>query len=188
MSSADGGEGRNPGQSGIVSPFVHVWSRHVLDSIQLLSHIESSAKRLLDFGSGAGFPGVVLGIAGAERGLGVWLVESNARKAAFLRTVVRELSPGIQVLHGRMETVQWGRQAPPEYVTARAVAELAKLLEWSEWALKLGATCLFPKGRTVERELESVRRRENYQWDLLPSDTDREGRIVRVRLRPGVGS
>jgi 16S rRNA (guanine527-N7)-methyltransferase len=158
-----------------------VWTRHVADCLQLLD-CAPDARVWLDLGSGAGFPGLVLAIAAPERtpGAVVHLIESNSRKCAFLRHVARLTGAPAVVHEGRIES----EIAPLfgiDVVTARAVAPLTQLLAWSRPVLEIGAIGLFPKGREVEAELTVAAKSWTYEVDLLPSRTDSDGRIVRVR-------
>jgi 16S rRNA (guanine527-N7)-methyltransferase len=156
-----------------------VWTRHIADSLQLLD-FAPRARRWLDLGSGAGFPGLVLGIAALERpGMQVDLVESNGRKCAFLRHVVRLTGAPVRVHAARLEAVI-GSFAGAEVVTARALAPLTQLLAWTEPLLTSGAIGLFPKGREVESELTEAAKSWTFEAELLPSRTDSEARIVRV--------
>src|SRR5215213_9625275 len=158
-----------------------VWTRHVADSLQLLDHAPD-ARTWLDLGSGAGFPGLALAIAVSERtpDAVVHLVESNSRKCAFLRHAARLTNAQAQVHEGRIES-EAARLAGIDVVTARAVAPLTQLLAWSQPVLKTGAIGLFPKGRDVEAELTVAAKSWTYEADLLPSRTDSDGRIVRIR-------
>ncbi len=156
-----------------------IWTRHIADSLQLLD-LAPDARRWLDLGSGAGFPGLVLGIAALERaGMQVDLVESNGRKCAFLRHVVRLTGAPVKVHAARIEAVIESFVGI-EVVTARALAPLAQLLAWAEPLLTTGATGLFPKGREVESELTEAAKSWTFDAELLPSRTDSEARIVRV--------
>jgi 16S rRNA (guanine527-N7)-methyltransferase len=153
--------------------------RHIADSLQLLD-ITPEAKSWVDLGSGAGFPGLVLGIAALERdGMRVDLVESNGRKCAFLRHVVRLTGASVTVHQARVEAVI-GRFADADVVTARALAPLSQLLVWTEPLLTTGATGLFPKGREVEAELTEAAKSWRFEAELVPSRTDSAGRIVRI--------
>jgi 16S rRNA (guanine527-N7)-methyltransferase len=134
----------------------HIWDRHIVDSLQLLD-LAPDAKTWVDLGAGAGFPGLVLAIAGYERGLQVELVESNSRKCAFLRHIARLTGVQAKVHEARLETVIPGFVGKADVVSARALASLAKLLEWTEPLLKTGTTGLFPKGRDAESELTEAR-------------------------------
>jgi len=162
-----------------------VWTRHVADSLQLLDYAPD-AETWLDLGSGAGFPGLVLAIAAPDRtpNAVVHLVESNSRKCAFLRHAARLTGASARVHEGRIE-VEVARLAGIDVVTARAVAPLTQLLAWSRPMLKTGAIGLFPKGRDVEAELTVAAKSWTYEADLLPSRTDSDGRIVRIRSLRG---
>jgi len=165
-----------------------IWSRHVLDSAQLLPFLEE-ARVIADFGSGAGLPGLVLSILLAERpGVKVHLVESNGRKAAFLREAARVTGAPAQVHADRIEDFVASAPAGVELVTARALAPLADLLALSEGLLKSGARALFLKGQDIEQELTEATKSWRIKFDLVPSLTDPAARIVRVataeRLAP----
>jgi len=156
-----------------------IWERHIVDSLQLLN-LAPEARTWVDLGSGAGFPGVVLAIAGQERGLTVHLVESNSRKCAFLRQIVRLTGASAVVHEARLEAVIPGFVGKADVVSARALASLTQLLEWTEPMLKTGTTGLFPKGRDAESELTEARKRWTFKADILPSRTDSEARILRI--------
>jgi 16S rRNA (guanine527-N7)-methyltransferase len=156
-----------------------VWSRHIADSLQLLS-LAPNAKLWLDLGSGAGFPGLVLAIAGAERGLAVHLVESNDRKCAFLRHVARLTGAQATVHARRLEQVVPGFAGRADVVSARALAALDQLIAWTEPLLTNGTVGLFPKGRDVASELTQARKSWTFEADILPSRTDSEARILRI--------
>ena len=156
-----------------------VWTRHVADALQLLD-LAPEATRWLDLGSGAGIPGLILAIAGTDRpGFTVDLVESNARKCAFLTEAARLTGAPARVHNARIEDVI-GKVAGAEIVCARALANLDQLLAWTEPLLKMGTTGLFPKGRDVEAELTQAAQRWRFVYDLHPSRTDSAARIVRV--------
>ncbi|MBP1181212.1 16S rRNA (guanine(527)-N(7))-methyltransferase RsmG [Methylobacterium sp. PvR107] len=155
-----------------------VWRRHIDDALQLLD-LAPEARTWLDLGSGAGIPGLILAIAGAERGIEVSLVESNARKCAFLTETARLTGAPVRVRNARIESVIED-YAGTEIVCARALAPLAQLLAWTEPLLKTGTTGLFPKGRDVQAELTQAAAQWRVVNDLVPSRTDSDARIVRV--------
>ena len=156
-----------------------IWERHIVDSLQLLS-LAPEARTWVDLGSGAGFPGLVLAIAGAERGLKVHLVESNSRKCSFLRHVSRLTDAGATVHEARLESVIPSFIGKADVVSARALASLTMLLEWTEPLLEAGTIGLFPKGRDAEIELTEARKRWTFDTDVLPSLTDSQARILRI--------
>jgi len=157
----------------------HIWDRHIVDSLQLLE-LAPEARTWIDLGSGAGFPGLVLAIAGQERGLKVHLVESNSRKCAFLRQIARLTGASATVHEARLETVISSFVGRADVVSARALASLTQLLEWTEPMLKTGTIGLFPKGREVESELTEARKKWTFKADILPSRTDSEAGILRI--------
>lgn len=157
----------------------HIWERHIVDSLQLHA-LAPEAKLWVDLGSGAGFPGLVLAIAGFERGLEVHLVESNSRKCAFLRHVARVTGIRAKVHEARLETVIPDFVGRADVVSARALASLDKLLDWTSPLLKAGTIGLFPKGRDVEAELTEARKSWKFDAEILPSRTDSDARILRI--------
>ncbi|RDI62240.1 16S rRNA (guanine(527)-N(7))-methyltransferase RsmG [Microvirga subterranea] len=157
----------------------HIWDRHIVDSLQLLD-LAPDAKTWLDLGSGAGFPGLVLAIAGFERGLKVDLVESNSRKCAFLRQIARLTGVHATVHEARLEAVIPGFVGKADVVSARALASLSQLLDWTAPLLKAGTMGLFPKGRDAEIELTEARKSWTFDIEILPSRTDSEARILRI--------
>jgi len=157
-----------------------IWDRHIADSLQLLALAPEGARTWLDLGSGAGFPGLVLAIAGAERGLRVHLVESNSRKCAFLRHIARLTGVSATVHEARLEAVVPGFVGQADVVSARALASLVQLLDWTAPMLKAGTIGLFPKGRDAEIELTEARKKWTFEAEILPSSTDSEARILRI--------
>lgn len=159
------------------SAFESFWRRHALDSAQLLP-LQPEALRWTDVGSGAGLPGLVLAILGKDRpGMTVQLVESMQKRCAFLRAVVEELQLPASVVPGRIEALP---SEPVQVLTARAVAPLPRLLDFSERLLKRGAVGLFLKGRRVEEEVEEALQTWRFDYALSPSLSDPEGRILRI--------
>ncbi len=160
----------------------NVWTRHVADSLQLFE-VASDARRWLDLGSGAGFPGIVIGILLAEQGGGsIDLVESNGRKCAFLRHAIRATGARATVHEKRIEDVVptlLGENI--EVVTARALAPLADLLRMSKDLLRNGAIGVFPKGQDWEHELTQVPKSWRINLDTYPSRIEPRSRILVVR-------
>jgi len=156
-----------------------LWTRHFLDSIQIVDHI-GDATRVVDLGSGAGFPGLVVALALRDRpGMEVTLVESNGKKVAFLRAVASALGLPVSIHSGRIESIVPGLE-PADVVTARALAPLTTLLTWSEPLLKSGAVGLFPKGRDLDKEVEEAARCWSFQHSVLPSVVEPDSALVRL--------
>jgi 16S rRNA (guanine527-N7)-methyltransferase len=157
-----------------------IWTRHVADSLQLLP-LARTAKIWLDLGSGGGFPGLMIACALAETPGGrVHLVESNGKKAAFLREAARVTGAPAIVHQARIEQMGVKLDEPVDVVTARALAPLAELLALTEPWLKKSAQGLFPKGQDVGAELTEASKYWNIEAVLVPSKTDPKGRIVSV--------
>jgi 16S rRNA (guanine527-N7)-methyltransferase len=162
------------------STLPNLWTRHVSDSLQLLT-LAPAAKVWIDLGSGGGFPGVVLACALAETpGATVHLVERFAKKAAFLREAIRVTgSPGAVHLADIGDTVE--RFAGPiDCVTARAVAPLHQLIGFAEPLVKRGAKALFLKGQDVEAELTEATKYWKIEPKLHSSRTGGQGWIVEL--------
>ena len=138
-----------------------LWTRHILDSVQVFNLAEGSGV-WVDLGSGGGFPGIVVSILNQEeRHFDVTLVESDQRKCAFLRTAIRELTLEASVKNERIEEV---KSLNADVLSARALADLTKLLGFAELHLKPEGTALFPKGQSWQREGEEAR----LSWKLQP--------------------
>jgi 16S rRNA (guanine527-N7)-methyltransferase len=170
------------------STLPHLWTRHIADSAQLL-RLAPDAKVWIDLGSGAGFPGVVIACMLADReGAIVHLVESNAKKCAFLREAIRQLQLPAVVHCERIEQFSEKFTDEADVVTARALAPLDRLLPLAAPLLKSRGVGLFPKGQDVEAELTAASKCWNIQATLEPSVTSSSSSIVVVRkleLRPG---
>lgn len=155
-----------------------LWRRHMLDSAQLLPLLPSHARSILDIGSGAGFPGLVLALMGVPE---PHLVESDARKAAFLAEALRQAAPDLvsQVrLHSRrVETIA---AFPVDIITARACAALPELLELSEPFLSPDGICLFLKGERVGGELTTAAKGWKMEIERIPSRSDSKGVVLRL--------
>ena len=155
-----------------------VWSRHILDSAQLLQ-IVPDARLWVDLGSGGGFPGLVIACAMQDVQGHIHLVESNSKKASFLRHVAVSLQLPCTVHAERIETIL-PRLPVPDVVTARALADLDTLLSLASSLLKRGAIGLFPKGRDHALELTKAAEHWHFSSRLHESVTDRHARVVEI--------
>jgi len=164
------------------STIPHLWTRHVADSLQLID-LAPDALVWIDLGSGGGFPGLVIACALAGRpGGAVHLVESNAKKAAFLRDAQRVTGAPAIVHHERIEDFVRAFEGHADAVTARALAPLKSLLDLCFPLLgKSAVVGLFPKGQNAELELGEARQSWNIKVNLVPSRTDPTARIVVIR-------
>ncbi|CAO3415277.1 16S rRNA (guanine(527)-N(7))-methyltransferase (EC 2.1.1.170) [Azospirillum doebereinerae] len=152
-----------------------LWRRHFLDSAQLYPLLPDAAQVLVDLGSGAGFPGLVLAILGVPE---VHLIESDSRKAVFLREAARAAGVTVTVHNKRIETVN-GIEA--DVVTARALAPLADLFGWSFPFLGSRGTALFLKGQALDDELTAAAASGwTMRIERFDSRSDPTGTILRV--------
>jgi len=156
-----------------------LWRRHMLDSAQLQTLLPPQIQALVDMGSGAGFPGLVLAILGVPN---VHLIESDARKCVFLAEAVRAagLSAGQNpIIHkARLEDVA---DLQADVVTARACAPLAQLLTYAEPFLQAHSICLFLKGGRVDEELTEAEKTWRMGVERFPSLSDPSGTILRMK-------
>jgi 16S rRNA (guanine527-N7)-methyltransferase len=155
------------------------WHRHAADSAQLWDHRPPGARRWLDLGSGAGFPGLVIAMLASERQpeLQVVLVESDHRKAAFLGAVAAELALAVTIRAERIEAL------PPQaadVVSARALAPLPRLLDHLDRHRAPGGIGLFLKGEAVHKEIASAAARWRFEHRIHPSRTDPHAAIFEI--------
>jgi 16S rRNA (guanine527-N7)-methyltransferase len=167
------------------STLPQIWTRHIADSLQLLP-LAPDAKTWIDLGSGGGFPGIPVACALTQTlGAQVHLVESNGKKAAFLREAVRITGAPAVVHPERIENFGDSFGGNADVVTARALAPLKSLLDQTFPFVAKGAIGLFLKGQDVEAELTQAAKYWTVEAELKPSVTSRDGVIVVVRsLKP----
>ncbi|MDI2112641.1 16S rRNA (guanine(527)-N(7))-methyltransferase RsmG [Commensalibacter nepenthis] len=151
-----------------------IWERHICDSLQLVSLIDASVGSIADFGSGGGFPGLVLAIV---TGIPITLVESDMRKTVFLHEVARQTQSNVNILCKRIEQVDI---PPVDLITARALASLETLLAFSESRLKENGYCLFLKGQKVDDEIAEAQQNWEFNYLKIPSKTSPDGVIVKI--------
>jgi 16S rRNA (guanine527-N7)-methyltransferase len=164
-------------KSNLIGPkeWPQIWTRHVGDSWQLLDHIPEAA-RVVDLGSGAGFPGLM--IAAARPSGQVTMVESVGKKCAFLRAAIEAAGLPASVHQGRVEAAP---AISAEFVTARAFAPMPELLDYAAPWLRKGAVGVFPKGERWKEELTAARQRWNFAYEAIQSRSGGSGVILIVR-------
>jgi len=164
----------------LVSPSTlnDAWDRHFQDSLQVIQFIPEGVESLCDIGSGAGFPGLVIAIERPE--LQVHLVESDARKCAFMRTVSRETNLSNVTIHNdRIENVM--HDIDVDCVSARALASLGKLMDltaplWQKKPMKM----IYPKGENYKVEIGEALQLYNFDVNVYDSITDNRAKILTV--------
>ena len=156
-----------------------IWWRHFADSAQLAAHLRADARCLVDLGSGAGFPGLVLKLLRPD--LEVHLIEVDTRKAAFLTATAASMAVDVSVIAARIEDIVTGPRRPrADAVTARALAPLPELLELaSGWAADY-PQFLFHKGQNVESELISATKCWNMAVRQIDSLTHPSARLLSI--------
>jgi 16S rRNA (guanine527-N7)-methyltransferase len=153
------------------------WNRHIIDSAQLMAFVPPDAHTWADFGSGAGFPGLVIAILAAEQmpDLRITLVESDKRKAAFLTQAARQLGLTVRVLTERAGTLN---RLNADVISARALAPLPDLCALAQRHLAPNGVAVFPKGAQAEVELAGAARSWRFQCEMSESHTDPAGRVI----------
>lgn len=154
------------------------WIRHFADSAQIEPFVSRESLTVADIGSGAGFPGLVLAMMRPD--IKMHMIESDERKCQFLRTVSRETNVDIMVHNTRIESC--ANQVAPDFLTARALADLQKLLNyifpWVQGNPDL--QCVFLKGAKLEQEIESARAGFDFSYEIFTSKTDSQGCILKL--------
>jgi 16S rRNA (guanine527-N7)-methyltransferase len=155
-----------------------LWPRHIEDSLQLMKFVRETDLQVVDLGSGGGFPAIPMAIASRETKRRFTLVEPIAKKAAFLRTVARELALHITVLAQRAEQID--SRETFDLITSRALAFLPELLILALPFAAPGGHLLLHKGRNFRQELDAAA--ANFHFDVVvhPSESDPEGVILEI--------
>ena len=148
-----------------------LWRRHIIDSAQIYDLAGDNGGHWVDIGTGGGFPGIVVAAMAAEKhpNRRFSLVESNLRKAAFLRTVARELNLSVNIIADRIENIG---SLDADIISARAIAPLKLLLKYATLHLKPSGLALFLKGASFRQELTEALESWTFQSDEYTSITD----------------
>ena len=157
----------------------NIWERHILDSAQLFKFVRDIDGNILDFGSGAGFPGLVLAIMGKKK---VHLVESDHKKCVFLKEISMLTEIDITIHNCRIENLRF---INVDLVTCRALAPLNKLIQYVETYIRksskhnhLFPKLLFLKGKSYKSELSQLNKKIHFKE--FPSITDKDSKILYV--------
>lgn len=157
-----------------------VWERHILDSMQLVQYISADTKRIVDIGSGSGFPGIVLAIWLQEKmpASEIFLVESIAKKTMYLNDVCARLGlNNVKILNERIENTVF---KDVDIITARAVAALDILLSYSMHIGQTHTKMLFPKGQSYEIENSEAQKKWVYDLQVHPNRYHEDGVILEI--------
>ena len=160
----------------LISPhsITHIWERHILDSCQFASYLVSRETKIVDFGSGAGLPAVILSILGYNN---IHLIESDQRKVIFLEEVKRQLSLSYVVHTTRIEKTAL---SDVDIITARGCASLSNLLLLASRFLSPHTICCFAKGKNYDKEIEDAQKKYIFHYNAHPSITDPEAAILEL--------
>lgn len=156
------------------STIENIWERHILDSAQLLPFITNKNAKFADFGTGAGFPGLVLSMLGLRE---IHLVEKSFRKADFLRRAKLFSTNRVFVHQAKLEELS---AMEFDCILSRALAPLPKLLEYCKKFLKKDGYCLFLKGKNLDKEIELAKESFQFEYELHPSLTSSESNIIKI--------
>ena len=162
------------------STLPQIWTRHFLDSAQLMTFIPENTKTLADMGSGAGFPGLVLAIMARRKNclLCVHAIEATGKKADFLQAVVDELKLNVVVRRERVEDI---KDFKADIITARALKPLPELLKYANRLTHKDSLCLFLKGKSATEELTQAKKYWTFSAKTHPSLSDDSGNILVIR-------
>ncbi len=157
-----------------------IWSRHFLDSGQIIKHVDASRKRWVDVGSGAGFPGMVISLLLRDRKIDceLILVEKNTKKVFFLNEVIRKLDLNVKVLNDDIRTLE---PLNADILTARAFSDLNDLMQIANIHRKEKGICFFLKGENYRNELDKTLNYWIFDYDIVDSISNPAGKLIRVK-------
>ena len=159
------------GKSTLIDP----WKNHILDCLQILPLINNKKTSILDMGTGAGLPGILFSMLGFSN---VTLVDSNRKKTHFLKTIKKEMNLSFNIILNRLEKID---NIKFDLITSRALANLEKLITYSQKFLKKNTVLIFLKGKTVNDELISAKKKWNFQYEKHKSLSDQRGCVLVIR-------
>ena len=163
------------------SSTIDIWTRHILDSAQLYDFTKEINGNILDMGSGAGFPGIILAMMGNKK---INVVESDQKKCVFMGEVARLSNTKIKIHNSRIEDLEY---LDPDLITSRALAPLDKLIKYSEMHMnkkiigaKKNPIMLFLKGKLYNEEIKKLKKIRKIEYKIYPSITNEYGKILYI--------
>ena len=158
------------GKSTLLNP----WDRHICDSLQIMSLIKDKNSTILDMGSGAGLPGIVLSILGYKN---ITMVESRRKKTEFVKQIIDTLELKTKIINSRLEDLQ----LPPfQYITSRALASLHKLLNYSLFFSNHKTRLIFLKGKNVNKEIFEAKKKFFFDYKIYESKSSGGGFVIEI--------
>ena len=156
------------------STIENIWDRHVLDCLQLTKHITNKKLKILDLGTGAGLPGVLLSIVGYQK---VLMVDSVKKKTDFVRKIIKELSLTAKIQNKRIEKPPTSQH---DIIVSRALAPLVKLLTYARMYSNKNTTSLFLKGRNASSEIDMASKVYFFEFEKIKSLSSEEGCVLKI--------
>tara|TARA_B100001559_G_C16459988_1_gene603570 strand:- start:368 stop:973 length:606 start_codon:yes stop_codon:yes gene_type:complete len=150
------------------------WDRHINDSLQLSKFILKKNASIIDLGTGAGLPGIILYIFGYTN---ILLIDSKMKKINFIKEFANEQNFEIKTICARVENI---KNQKFDYIICRAFAPLIKLLDYSRFFTKKNTSLLFLKGRSVKKEIDDAKKLFSFDFDLHPSKSEGDGFVLKI--------
>ena len=157
------------------STIENIWSRHIWDCLQLTKHISNKRLKIIDLGTGAGLPGILLSIAGYQK---VLMVDSIKKKTDFVKKIIKELSLPAKIQNKRIEKRPVSQH---DIVVSRALAPLVKLLTYSLMHSNKNTTSLFLKGRNVNNEIDIAMKEFFFDFEKIKSSSSVDGCVLKIK-------
>ena len=159
------------GKSTLLNP----WDRHICDSLQIMSFIKNKNSSILDMGTGAGLPGIVLSILGYKK---ITMIDSRKKKTEFVKQIIEKLGLKAKILNSRLEDLQ---RPPFQYITSRALASLDKLLNYSLFFSNDKTRLIFLKGKNVNKEILEAKKKFIFDYKIYESKSSGGGFVVKIK-------
>ena len=157
-----------------VSTINNVWDRHINDSLQLSEFIPKKNSSIVDLGTGAGLPGVILRIYGFTN---ILLIDSKMKKINFIKDFAFQQKVDIKAICTRVEKI---KNQKFDFIICRAFAPLIKLLDYSLFFTKKNTSLLFLKGRNVKKEIDDAKKSFNFDYELFASKSQGDGFVIKI--------
>ncbi len=157
------------------STMLNPWDRHICDSLQLMSFIRNKNSTILDMGTGAGLPGIILSILGYKN---ITMVDSRNKKTEFLKQILRQLGLKTRVINSRLEEL---KLPPFQYITCRAFAPLDKLLKYSLFFSNNKTTLVFLKGKNVNKEIFDAKSKFIFDYKVFENKNAGGGFVIKIK-------